>query len=353
LRDSRNPEERITSKNVDLENCDREQIQFSNAVQPHCVLIVANAKSHAVFQVSANAGELGLGEPESLVGRSLSDLLSPQDYSRFAAGVVGITQPAPPLHLYASEFNGQFRDVFAHLNSECVIVELERQGPHLDVPQRQLYAELRSGIAQLNASTSLIGLLNQVVNIIARCTGFERVMAYRFQSDGSGEVVAEAVREGLERYLGLHYPAADIPKPARRLFSLTWLRHLPDVGYRPIPMLPEINPVAGDLVDLSYAFSRSVSVMYTEYLRNMGVHATMVLTLFKGGKLWGLISCMQHSAPRHLNIEVRAICEMLAQTSSFLMSAKEDAEFSRYREHLSNSLENLVHRLALQRYSPR
>ena len=345
---SRLQDERVTFKNVDLENCDREQIQFSNAVQPHAVMLVVNVKSHAVFQVSANAGELGCGEPDSLIGRNLSDLFPPQDYSRFTAAVAKITQPAPPLHLYSSELNGQFRDVFAHRNSECLIIELERQGPHLDVPQRQLYAELRSGIAQLNASTSLIGLLDQVVNIIARCTGFERVMAYRFQTDGSGEVVAEAVHEGLECYLGLHYPAADIPKPARRLFSLTWLRHLPDVNYQPIPVLPEINPVAEDFVDLSFAFSRSVSVMYTEYLRNMGVHATMVLTLFKGGKLWGLISCMQHSGPRHLNIEVRAICEMLAQTSSLLMSAKEDTEFSQYRESLTNSLENLVHRLALQ-----
>ncbi|HVW11269.1 MAG TPA: ATP-binding protein [Bryobacteraceae bacterium] len=341
-------EERITSRNVDLSNCDREQIQFSNAVQPHCVLLAMDPATWRILQVSGNADELGFGPARDLPGRRLQDVFTPSDYQCVSDAARKLRYPAPPLHIGSSTLGGQTRDLFIHINNGSLFLEAERQGAHPGVAQKQLYDELRNGIAQLNASTSVVGFLDQAVHVIARCTGFERVMAYRFHGDGSGEVVAEAVHQGLERYLGLHYPAADIPKPARRLFALTWLRHLPDVNYQPVPLIPEINPVTSDLADLSYVFSRSVSVMYTEYLRNMGVKATMVLTLFKGGKLWGLISCMQHSAPRHLNIEVRAVCEMLAQTSSLLMSAKEDAEFAKYRESLSHSLEALVHQLGLR-----
>ncbi|HEY3838484.1 MAG TPA: GAF domain-containing protein, partial [Bryobacteraceae bacterium] len=339
------PEIRITARNVNLDNCDREQIQYSNAVQPHAVLLVLEPPSHKILQASANAGELGCGPAESLIGRPLEDIFDPDLHRRFSEAAAKLTQPAAPRHIACVEIAGQTRDIFAHYNDGLLLIELERQGLHLDVVESRLYAELRIGIAQLNTSTTVIEFLDQVVHVIARCTGFERVMAYRFHEDGSGQVVAEAAQEGLDRYLGLHYPAADIPRPARRLFGLTWLRHLPNVSYRPIPILPEINPVTGDVIDLSYAFSRSVSVMYTDYLKNMGVQATMVLTLFKGGKLWGLISCMQHSAPRHLNLEVRGICEMLAQTSSLLMSAKEDAELAAYRESLSASLQALMNQL--------
>ncbi|HEY4089287.1 MAG TPA: GAF domain-containing protein, partial [Bryobacteraceae bacterium] len=341
-------EQRITSENVDLTNCDREQIQFSNAIQPHCVLIVMDPATYRILQVSANADELGFGAARDLPGQLLQDLFTRSDYQRIRDAASKFRHPAPPLHVCATMLGGQTRDLLIHVNGGFLFLELERQDSHPGPAQKELYDELRNGIAQLNASTSVVGFLDQAVHVIARCTGFERVMAYRFHNDGSGEVVAEAVHEGLERYLGLHYPAADILQPARRLFALTWLRHLPDVNYRPVPLIPEINPIANDLADLSYVFSRSVSVMYTEYLRNMGVQATMVLTLFKGGELWGLISCMHHSAPRRLPIEVRAICEMLAQTSSLLMSAKEDAEFAKYREALSRSLEALVHQLGLR-----
>ncbi|HZS54697.1 MAG TPA: ATP-binding protein [Bryobacteraceae bacterium] len=342
------PEQRVTAKNVTLENCDREQIQYSNAVQPHAVLLVIDKNSHVILQASANAHQLERGTARDLIGRPLQDIFDTEQYSRFAESAAKLKPAAAPRHLFSASVAGEVRDVFGHCIDGCMILELERQGPHVDLAQSQLYRELRSGIAQLNASTTVVEFLEEAVHVIAKCTGFERVMAYRFHPDGSGEVVAETVHKGLERYLGLHYPAADIPKPARRLFSLTWLRHLPDVSYQPIPIIPEINSASNDTVDLSYAFSRSVSAMYTEYLKNMGVKATLVLTLFKADKLWGLISCMHHSAPRHLNIEVRGICEMLAQTISLLMSAKEDAEFASYRAALSACLERLTNQLALR-----
>ncbi len=72
-------------------------------------------------------------------------------------------------------------------------------------------------------------------------TGFDRVMVYRFDPDGSGEVIAEAARAGLEPYLGLHYPASDIPQQARVLYQRNWLRIIPDIKALPVPIEPALD----------------------------------------------------------------------------------------------------------------
>jgi light-regulated signal transduction histidine kinase (bacteriophytochrome) len=171
-------------------------------------------------------------------------------------------------------------------------------------------------------------------------------MAYRFDEDGSGHVVAEAKRNDLEAYLGLHYPASDIPAPARRLFSLSWVRHLPDVGYTPVPLVAAKSPLVTSPVDMSLASLRSVSVMYTGYLKNMGVQSTLVMPLVKEGKLWGLISAMHHAAPRHISYQTRMAAEFLAHTLSLLMSAKEDAEVFRWIASMKDTSDKLIHLLA-------
>ncbi len=170
-------------------------------------------------------------------------------------------------------------------------------------------------------------------------------MAYRFDEDGSGHVVAEAKRGDLEPYLGLHYPATDIPAPARRLFSLAWVRHLPDVDYAPVPLISAKSWTSGP-VDMSFASLRSVSVMYSDYLKNMGVKATMVMPLMKEGRLWGLISAMHHAAPRHVPHETRMAAEFLAHTLSLLMSAKEDSEVFERVLAMSETTDRLIQALS-------
>jgi light-regulated signal transduction histidine kinase (bacteriophytochrome) len=154
------------------------------------------------------------------------------------------------------------------------------------------------------------------------------------------------VVDGYEPYLGLHYPASDVPAPAKRLFSLSWLRHQPDIGYTPVPMIPENNPVTGGPLDMSYALLRSVSVMYTGYLKNMGTKSSMVMTLMKDGQLWGLIACHHHSNPKHVPYEIRLACEFLANMVSLLISEKEDREHSEYRLKLKFAQDKFVRSMA-------
>jgi two-component system, chemotaxis family, sensor kinase Cph1 len=319
---------------IDLSNCDREQVQYPGAIQPHGALLVLDAATLCIQQASANsadylglppAGLLGQGIEGALgaaVAADLRERLSAEQLSTSFTRLLAVQPPGggQACHLFASR-----------TDDGLVLLELERLDQAARVGAPELYPGVHLTLQRLQSAPTLAAFFDLTVAEIRAITGFDRVMAYRFAADGSGEVIAESARAGLETYLGLHYPAADIPEPARRLFSLTWLRHLPDVDYAPVPLVPERNPLTGAPVDLSWSFLRSVSEMYTGYLRNMGVKATLVTTLLKDGKLWGLISCMHHAGPKYLPYEPRVAVECLAHMVSLLMAGKAAEEHGGYR----------------------
>ena len=152
-----------------------------------------------------------------------------------------------------------------------------------------------------------------------RLTGFDRVMIYRFDEDWNGQVVAEDRADGLNSFLGLRYPASDIPAQARALYRSQWLRLIVDVGYRPVPLVPPLNPLTGRPLDLSHASLRSVSPVHVEYLHNMGVSASMSISLLDRGELWGLIACHHYAGPHQPPYEIRVAAEFLGQTLSARM----------------------------------
>jgi light-regulated signal transduction histidine kinase (bacteriophytochrome) len=106
-------------------------------------------------------------------------------------------------------------------------------------------------------------------------------MVYRFDAQESGEVVAEAVRHGVESFLGLHYPASDIPAQARQLYLRNTFRVIADVGAVPVPLVPGRDP-AGQVLDQSLCVLRAVSPIHIEYLHNMGVRASLSISIVVG-----------------------------------------------------------------------
>ena len=321
----------ITSKSVDLTNCDREQIQFSAAIQPHGVLLVLQEPELLVLQASRNTALL-LGVPaETLLGSNLRSLFSEEQVLTLRELLLRANPDGPPLHVTRAHIAGRNFDVLAHRCNKSLILELEERHEDAGAAKFDLYSGLHNAISRIEATEHLQSFLDLTAREIRYLTGFDRVMIYKFMEDKSGWVRSEALTEGMESYLDLHYPASDIPEPARRLFSLTWVRHQPDIAYTPVPIVPENNPLTGKPLDMSYALLRSVSIMYIDYLKNMGTRASLVMTLLKGGKLWGLIACHHHTGPKHVPYEVRVACEFLAHTVSLLMTAKEDREDDQYR----------------------
>jgi light-regulated signal transduction histidine kinase (bacteriophytochrome) len=330
----------VTARNVDLSNCDREQIHIPGAIQPHGAMLVLDAETLVVRQASANCDALLGHDPDGLIGTTPGGILGRGGEERLRILLERGDLDNGPCHVLRAGFGRDEYDVFAHSSGVTLLVEIEKVpvGTPMAV---DLFSDLRAAISGLQATTSLQAFFDLAVEQIRRFTGFDVVLAYKFQEDGSGHVMAESKPPHIESYLGLHYPASDIPAPARRLFGMSGLRHLPDVDYAPAPLLPNLGR-DDPPVDMSRAFLRSVSEMYTGYLRNMGVKATMVMPLMKDGALWGLVSAMNHVEPLHLSYETRMAAEFLAQMISLLMSDKEKAESAEERLRMAATLDQLI-----------
>src|SRR5690606_12540100 len=139
--------------------------------------------------------------------------------------------------------------------------------------------------------------------------------------DGHGSVDAEVRRDGLDSYLGLHYPASDIPRQARELYLRNPIRTIPDARYACVALRPLLRPDTGMPLDLSFAVLRSVSPVHLEYLAHMGIRASMSISLVVQDSLWGLISCAHHSGPHLLSYETRSDCESAGRMMSLLIGA--------------------------------
>lgn len=301
---------------ADLSNCEREPIHLAGSIQPHGALLVVREPDLLVLQASANAaGFLGLEGP--LPGRSLAALsadLAEQVRAR-------LDQPLDRLPVVLRRpvwIDGRPLDVVLHRPPEAgLVLEFERPGPPVDLAHH-----VEMATTAILACTSLKSLAEETTRIFKDLTGYDRVMVYRFDAEGHGEVFAERREPGLEPYLGNRYPASDIPQIARRLYERNRIRVLVDVDAERVPIEPRLSPLTGRDLDMSLCFLRSISPIHIRYLKNMGVAATLVASLVVGGRLWGLIAC-HHYEPRRVAYEVRAVCELLAETVATRIAALE------------------------------
>jgi light-regulated signal transduction histidine kinase (bacteriophytochrome) len=300
---------------ADLSNCEREEIHLAGSIQPHGALLVVSEPDHRVVQASANAAEfLNL---KQIIGMSLADLdgdllirilphLDPTSQGMPIAVRCRIGNPS-------TEFDG----LLHRPPAGGLIIELERAGPSVDLSK-----QIASALEKIRTASSLRALCDEAATLFQDRTGYDRVMVYRFDDEGHGEVFSERRKSDLEAYLGNRYPASDIPQMARRLYERTRVRVLVDVGYQPVPLQPRLSPLTGRDLDMSLCFLRSMSPIHLQYLKNMGVGATLVISLVVGGKLWGLVAC-HHYEPRFIHFELRAVCELLAEAIATRIAALE------------------------------
>jgi light-regulated signal transduction histidine kinase (bacteriophytochrome) len=311
----------LASSPVDLTDCDREPIHIPGAIQPHGMLLSVREPDLVIMQVSANAALFTGVAPEELVGRPLGTLF-PRPSLDLLGRALSAERPEEnnplPLSLGERSFDGM-----VHRYKGATILEIEPRGDEGEALRGVL--RLKATLARLSAARSLRELGDVAVQEIRRFTGYDRVLLYRFDEDGHGEVIAEDRREGLESYLGLHYPASDIPRQARELYLLNGLRIIPDRTAAPASILPALRPDTGAPLDLTFSVLRAVSPIHLEYMRNIGFRASMSISLVHGGSLWGLVSC-SHGTPRLLPCAMREACEIIGQLLASQIVAKERQE---------------------------
>jgi light-regulated signal transduction histidine kinase (bacteriophytochrome) len=269
-----------------------------------------------IVQESENAARF-LGLDGRLQGRSLSALgvsLAARflDEARISAESIPVAA-----HCTVGAGHQPFTALIHRAPGGELVVELERAGE-----AAKLGDNLEAIVHDLVGAANLQSLCDEAARAFRRITGYDRVMIYRFDDDGHGEVFSETRKDDLEAFLGNRYPASDIPQIARRLYERNRVRLLADVNYQPAPLIPRLSPISGGDLDMSLCFLRSVSPIHIQYLKNMGVAATLVVSLMANGKLWGLVSC-HHYSPRHLKFEMRSVCELLAEVIGTRIAALE------------------------------
>jgi two-component system, chemotaxis family, sensor kinase Cph1 len=300
---------------ADLSNCEREEIHLAGSIQPHGALLVVSEPDHRVIQASANAAEfLNL---KCVIGMALADLDGDLLF-RILPHLDPTSQGMPIAVRCRIGSPGADYDGLLHRPPEGgLVIELERAGPSVDLSR-----QIASALETIRTASSLRGLCDEAATLLQDRTGYDRVMVYRFDDEGHGEVFSERRNPELEAFLGNRYPATDIPQMARRLYERTRVRVLVDVNYEPVPLQPRLSPVTGRDLDMSLCFLRSMSPIHLQYLKNMGVGATLVISLVVGGKLWGLVAC-HHYEPRFIHFEQRAVCELLAEAIATRIAALE------------------------------
>lgn len=307
---------------VDLTNCDKEPIHLLGQVQSYGCLI-STSSDMMINHMSENCIDmLGL-HPDDAVGQRLSDLLDDQTIHDFRSKLQISTAAAGVSRLFGYDVlrNGTQFDVSIHMTGENYIFEFE---PKTNQKNRDDLALVQPLIARVSRKDTVMAAAKEAATAMQVLSGFDRVMVYRFAEDGSGEVIAERAAPDMEPFLGLRYPASDIPKQARALYKRSILRLISDVDGEVSPIVPAKNP-SGDRLDLSLAVTRAVSPIHLEYLRNMGVTASMSVSILKDGELWGLFAC-HHKTPNYVDYERRTAIELFAQFFSYELSRKVEDE---------------------------
>ncbi len=316
---------------ADMTNCERELIHLAGSIQPHGLLLVLREPQLRIVQASRSAGDF-LGRPLDWLLLANLSALDGDVVQRVRAlcDEGGLREPSP---LRCRIAGVTFEGVVHRNGIDTLVLELEPLDPpprglqSVVIDSASLLDRLGAEVQRISEASSIGTLTDGVVQGLRDIVGYDRVMVYRFDPDGHGKIVAEARDPRLEPLLGHRYPATDIPQRARELYLRNRVRVLVDVNYEPSLLVPQLLPGgsaldAGEL-DMSLCHLRSMSPLHLQYLKNMGVTATLVVSLVREGKLWGLIAC-HHYEPRNLPYAVRAACELLGEAIATRIAAIEN-----------------------------
>lgn len=335
------------STNLDLSACEKEPIHLAGSVQPHGALLVLDEPDLRVVQASANAASI-LHRNANVVGELAENLLSESSLAQIRQ-ILGAHQnidllPGIACSIIPLALQVRLQGLVHRLDKVCVL-ELEP----VAISEFEEFTAIRQWILvdfpQLVAAATLPALLERTAIEIQGLCKFDRVMIYQFDQDWHGTVVAEHRRDFMGSYLNHRFPASDIPAQARELYTKKLSRLLVDVDAVPAPITPAINPLTGTSLNLTYSILRSMSPVHIEYLKNMGVAASMSMSLIVNEKLWGLIAC-HHKAAKFLDSTTRSICELVCKVASSLIERLQEQEITKGQLRLARERQKIIVQLA-------
>ena len=305
---------------VDVASCESEPIHVPGFIQPHGVLLALNVTTFIIEQVSENSARLLARTPQELIGNSPALFLGDRQFEQLALSLSGTSFEPGVSNVLVGPGDEPMECVYSRYRDSLLIefqpTDTAQANDLLDVSLR-----LQAPMSRMERTSSIEDLAFIAAQEIRAISGFDRVMVYRFDHDWHGQVIAENVSDRVPvAYLGMHFPAGDIPAQARELYLLNTLRLIPDTDYVPVAIVANgVRPT----LDLSRSDLRSVSPIHIEYLHNIGVRATLTISIIVHGTLWGMVAC-HHVSPRRLNHVVRSTCNFFAQILGLKLTARVD-----------------------------
>ena len=304
---------------TDLSTCDLEPIHIIGRIQSFGWLL-SFSSDWIINHASQNCESLFGVAAQEMIGRAVMEFISSSALHDIRTRLQILGTPDSVERIFEIDLVGgnDLYDIAVHASGRSFVLEIELS----ETGRRRDYVSyVRPMIDRMRKSGTVEQLCASAARHLRALTGFDRVMIYRFEPSGAGEVVAESLNGGVDSFQGLHFPASDIPAQARRLYSRNILRIITDVDDPTVPIVPFSNP-NGEPLDLSMSGLRAVSPIHIEYLRNMGVKASMSVSIMRRGKLWGLMAC-HHYAPLRLSYSVRTAAELFGEFFSYLLDQKQ------------------------------
>src|SRR5450755_1779310 len=332
----------LVDTSIDVTTCEREPIHIPGSIQPHGILLVLAEPTFRIVQVSENiAGFFGV-TPDTVLNQPIDTIIGQENAATLREAAQKDLQVVNILvfTLYMNGAECRFEGMI-HRADGLLILELEPVQHDAPVASLELYNTIMHLVTRLQKAANLRELCQIGCEEIHQLSSLDHVMIYQFDEKWNGTVIAEAKRDEIESYLGLRFPASDIPAQARQLYLKNWLRVIANVHYQPAALVPVLNPSTGVALDMSHCALRSVSPLHIEYMKNMAVSATMTISLITGEALWGLLVC-HHQTPTYLSHTTRYACELVGQIISSFISGKEEHDHFLYEWRIRTILGSLL-----------
>ncbi|MDF3809912.1 MULTISPECIES: GAF domain-containing protein [Rhodopseudomonas] len=325
--------------------CGRAPIHPPAAVQPHGALLALDPVDLRIVHAGGDTAGLLGAPPAALLGQTATAIpaIDRIRVARLRALLSGDRDIARPLHAFTlTAPDATSVDVIAHQASGLLVLEFE---PQREAAPDNALALVQLMIRRVRRADTVQALCDAVAAELRAVTGFDRVLICRVLADGSGEVTAEALGDGVDSLRGLRYPASQISQHGRALDRINGLRAIPDARHAAAPIIPALHPRDGTPLDLSHSVIRGVSPAHRDTLAALGVVASMSLPIVQHGQFWGLIAC-HHGAPRYLPYRLREACDMFAELMSSQLEARIAAEQYEARLRSTRIHEELVTRMS-------
>ncbi|RPD51898.1 GAF domain-containing protein [Paracnuella aquatica] len=336
-----------TIPNFDASFCGRLPLHQTNLIQPHGVLFVLDAAALEVLQVSENIDVLPSLDAQTVAGKSFESIADAASFNQLQQ-IIGSNLTDKQMLSINLMAGSEAIACSASVHQKEGLLFLELLLPQYAQPAGRsflnVYQDVKNIMTALEAQKDVHGFAETVAKEMRRLSGFDKVLVYSFDKDDHGTVLAEEKVAEMDAYLGLRFPASDIPKPARDLYLKNPYRFIPNCNYQPARLYPLLNPLTNAFSDLSSCDLRSVAGVHLEYLRNMQITASMSLRLVHNGRLWGLISCHNREA-HYCSFEELGLYELLTGIFSAQLSLVLNNRVGQEQQHLQTQLTSLVPRL--------